>query len=44
MYWKAVRLTARQIRRIKKRYEKSGEAGLIDLRLGKKNPRRISVA
>jgi transposase len=37
-----LRLTARQIRRIKKRFETSGEAGLIDMRLGKKSPRRIS--
>lgn len=37
-----LRLTPRQVRRIKRCFEKSGEAGLIDLRLGKKNPRRIS--
>jgi transposase len=37
-----LRLSPRQIRRIKNRYEKSGEAGLIDMRLGKRSPRRIS--
>jgi len=37
-----LRLTARQVRRIRKRYETSGETGLFDLRLGKKGARRIS--
>jgi len=37
-----LRLTPRQVRRIRKRYETHGEAGLMDLRLGKSNPRRLS--
>src|SRR5205807_1277269 len=37
-----LRLTPRQVRRIRKRFEVAGEAGLIDLRLGMKNPRALS--
>jgi hypothetical protein len=37
-----LRLTARQVRRLKKRYEERGEAGLVDRRLGKKHPRALS--
>src|SRR5947209_4508643 len=37
-----LRLTARQVRRLRKRFEQSGEQGLIDRRLGKKNSRRVS--
>lgn len=37
-----LRLTPRQVRRIKKRYKSGGEKALIDMRLGKENPRRIS--
>jgi hypothetical protein len=36
-----LRLTPRQVRRIRKRFDAGGEAALLDLRLGKKNPRRI---
>lgn len=37
-----LRLTPRQVRRIRKRYEAQGETGLLDLRLGRKNPRALS--
>lgn len=37
-----LRLSPRQVRRLRKRYETHGEAGLIDLRLGQKNPRALS--
>jgi hypothetical protein len=37
-----LRLTPRQVRRLRRRYEKSGEKGLMDLRLGKKGVHRIS--
>lgn len=37
-----LKLSARQVRRIRSRYQLQGEAGLIDLRLGQKNPRALS--
>ena len=37
-----LKLSPRQLRRIKRRFEKAGEQGLMDMRLGKKNPRRVS--
>ena len=37
-----LRLTPRQIRRIRKRYESQGEAGLLDRRIGKKAPRKLT--
>lgn len=37
-----LRLTSRQVRRIRKRFEAGGEAALIDLRLGQKNVRGLS--
>lgn len=39
-----LRLTPRQVRRIRARYKTHGEAGLVDLRLGMKNPRALSEA
>jgi len=37
-----LRLTPRQVRRVRKRYESQGEAGLLDQRLGKKAPRKLT--
>lgn len=37
-----LRLSPRQVRRLRKRYAEAGEAGLLDLRLGRKNGRAIS--
>ena len=37
-----LRISGRQMRRIRKRFEAKGEAGLVDLRMGRANPRRIS--
>jgi hypothetical protein len=38
-----LRLTPRQVRRLRKRFEERGEAGLVDRRLGKKSPRALSA-
>ena len=38
-----LRLTPRQVRRIRKRFESQGEAGLLDLRLGQKTPRKLTA-
>lgn len=37
-------MSERQFRRYRDRYEESGEAGLLDRRLGKPSPRRIAAA
>jgi hypothetical protein len=37
-----LRLTPRQVRRIRKRYEQGGEQALLDLRLGRKSARALS--